>query len=280
MLSVPDFGSWVRRRWPFGWRVYAETKRVNLGFMANSVAFQAFAALLPLFVVVFVIVAFVAGDTLAAQVLTLTEGFLPAQTQQLLATAITSELRATSTSVISVTLLMWGALNLFKGLDTAFSVIYDTSTTSTLVTQTRDALVVFVVLLLAIVGGVGTSSLATLIRVPLLDLLAPGFLFVGLTVVFLPMYYLFPNVDLELRTVLPGTLIAAVGWSILDSLFEVYVTYAAKTTAGVIGTVLLVLTWLYFGSYLLLAGALVNAVLANQSHAPATDDGTPKHKNQ
>ncbi|WP_136717328.1 YihY/virulence factor BrkB family protein [Halorientalis salina] len=275
MPSVPDFESWFSRRWPFGWRVYAESKRVNVQFMANSVAFQTFTALVPLLVVLFVLVATFAGDALADQVLTLTEGFLPDETQTLVATAITRELSATGTSVVSVAFLLWGALNLFKGLDTAFSMIYDTTTSNTRINQTKDALVVFVVLLLAITAAVVAGGTAILTRFPLRELLTPLVLFVGLTVVFLPMYYVFPDVDLSLRAVLPGTLVAAAGWTALESVFRLYVAYAAGVPAGAVGAVLITLAWLYFGSLLLLLGAIVNAVLADDAGRAMSGDSPP-----
>ena len=44
-------------------------------------------------------------------------------------------------------------------------------------------------------------------------------------------------------------------------------------TGGAIGAVLLLLTWLYFGSMLLLLGAVVNAVIAGVRPKPARSGG-------
>ncbi len=82
----------------------------------------------------------------------------------------------------------------------------------------------------------------------------------GLTIAFLPMYYFFPDVDVSVREVLPGVLVAAVGWAALQSLFQVYVALSSSSdSAGPIGAILLLLTWLYFGGLILLVGAVVNA---------------------
>ena len=268
-----DIEGRLERRWPFGWRVYRTIQRVDVGFMANSVAFQAFGALLPLLAVVFIIVAVLAGDALADQVLALTEAFLPEQTRRLLANAVATQLGATSTSVISVAILLWGALNLFKGLDTAFSIIYLTKAENSLVEQTRDALVIFGVLLVGILAAVAAGSVSVVTRVPLYDYLAPLVLVAALTVVFLPMYYVFPDTDVTLRQAVPGALVAALGWTLLQLLFGVYVATAGAGAGGTIGAVLILLTWLYLGSFLVLLGAVVNAVIADVRPVPTAETG-------
>ena len=265
----------LERRWPFGARLYLALRRIDIGFMANSVAFQAFAAMLPLLAVLFIIVAVLAGEAFANQVLALTESLLPAQGRRLLANAVTNQLRTTSASVVSVAVLLWGGLNLFKGLDTAFSVIYRTEAANSLVEQTTDALVVFVVLLLAVVAVILATSLPFLASVPFLGVLTPIVFAVGLTVVFLPMYYAFPDTDVTVRQAVPGAVVAAVGWTLLQLLFGFYVSLTAgDESGGVIGAVLLVLTWLYFGSMLLLLGAVVNAVVADVRPTPVRSGGT------
>jgi len=250
------------RRWPFGARLRAAVQRVDVGFLANGVAFQAFTALLPLLAASFVVVAAVAGDALADQVLALTAGLLPEEGRRLLAAAVTSELQTASASVVSAVVLVWGALNLFKGLDTAFSVIYRTRAENSLVEQTRDALVVFSALLVALTAAVVAGSASFLARVPFLEVLSPLALLVALIGVFLPMYVIFPDASVTAREAFPGATVAAVGWTILLSLFGLYVAFAAGEGGGAVGAVLLLLTWLYFGSFLLLLGAVVNATLA------------------
>lgn len=269
-----DIEGRLQRRWPFGARLYTAFQRVDIGFMANSVAFQAFSAMLPLIVVLFIIVAVVAGETLANQVLALTESFLPEQGRRLLANAVTNQLQTTSASVVSVAILLWGGLNLFKGLDTAFSEIYQTKAANSLVEQTKDALVVFGVLLLAIVAAIAATSIPFLARIPFIGLVAPLVLLVGLVAVFLPMYIEFPDTEVTWRQALPGAILAAIGWTVLQLLFGFYVSVTSSGEgSGVIGAVLLLLTWLYIGSFLLLLGALVNAVIADVRPKPRMSAG-------
>ena len=90
----------------------------------------------------------------------------------------------------------------------------------------------------------------------------------GLVLAFLPMFYVFPDVDVTAREVLPGVLVAAVGWAALQGLFQVYVLVATGGGAtGVLTGVMLLLTWLYFGGVIVLLGVVVNAV-----HGGHTDE--------
>jgi membrane protein len=80
------------------------------------------------------------------------------------------------------------------------------------------------------------------------------------------MYYVFPDVDLRVVEVLPGTVLAAVGLTALESLFRVYVALSSTgETYGVIGSVVVLVTWLYFNGLVLLLGVVVNAVLTNRT---------------
>jgi hypothetical protein len=91
-----------------------------------------------------------------------------------------------------------------------------------------------------------------------------------LVVVFLPLYYLFPDVPVSVRAVLPGAVFAAVGWAALAAVFGVYTSTIANTSIyGFLGAVLLVLTWFYVGALLLLVGAALNAV--RSGHATGGD---------
>jgi len=246
--------------------LYGEYRRVNLSFMAGSIAYQAFVSLLPLFVSIFLLVALVDGRGVAVQVLSATESVLPAATRQLLAQAIQSEISSTATSVVSLLVLLWGSLELFRTVKTAFATIYGTQSTNSLLRQLRYAIVAYLLMLVAVVAAVGATSLSVLSTVPFVDALSVVGLLIGLTAVFLPVYYLFPDVPMSTRGALPGAAVAAVGVTLLQRLFQLYIQYVADPdVAGALGTILVLLVWLYFGSYVVLIGAVVNHAVGERS---------------
>jgi len=267
----------LKRAVPFGKAVIEEFKTENVTFMAGSIAYQAFLSLLPLLILVFFVVSAVGDQNLADRVTTLTNSFLPRNAQQLLGNAISGNVGSAGASAIGVVTLLWGSLKIFRGLDTAFSEIYESTGENSIVDQITDGLVVFVALGLAIVAaGVATSIFAAFEWIPFIGLLSPLLLIVALVIAFFPMYYFFPDIDVSVREIVPGVAVAAVGWTALQSLFQVYVAYSSKTDAyGVLGAIILLLTWLYFGSLILLVGAVVNSVIAGRTGdvADRTDTG-------
>nr|WP_276279014.1 YhjD/YihY/BrkB family envelope integrity protein [Halorussus sp. DT72] len=69
-------------------------------------------------------------------------------------------------------------------------------------------------------------------------------------------------VEMSVREALPGAVVAGVGWVALQVLFQFYLAHAGQYQAyGVIGAVLLLLTWLYFAGAVVLLGGVVNSVL-------------------
>lgn len=154
---------------------------------------------------------------------------------------------------------------MFRGLDTAFSAIYETTAEESFVAQIKKSLLVLVALTVGIVAMVGATSVVAFFSfVPFIGVAVPLLLIVGLCVAFFPMYYLFPDLDLEPRDVLPGTIIGAVGWAVLQVLFQVYVSVSGGG-GNLIASILLLVTWLYFSGVILLLGAVVNAVVMGRT---------------
>jgi membrane protein len=266
---------------PFASAVFAEVRAENVTFMASSIAYQAFVSLIPLLALVFLVVAVVGDQSLANEITTATRSSLPPSAQELLEGYIQGEAAngTAGAGVVGIVTLLWGTLKIFRGLDTAFSEIYDSEAENSFLDQLVDGLVVLLTIAGAAVGAaLATTAFATLGEIPFVGILSPLLLVGGLVAVFSPMYYLFPDVEgLSARQVLPGVLVAAVGWTVLQALFQVYIAYTgagATSAQDVIGAILLLLTWLYLSGLVLLLGAVVNAVLAGRTgdaRADATD---------
>ncbi|RQH03150.1 YhjD/YihY/BrkB family envelope integrity protein [Natrarchaeobius oligotrophus] len=259
---TPDVGAAVSS----GKTVVAGIQEKNVPFMAASIAYQAFISLIPLLVLVFFFVTIVGDEQFAAEVTAATEGFLPQSGQVMVENAIEDSPATAGSTLIGLVVVAWGALKLFRGLDTAFSEIYDSSGENSFLEQLRDAAIVLGGIAFALAAaGLASVAFALFPDVPLIGLVNPIVLVVGLTLAFYPMYYFFPDVDVTAREVLPGVVVAAVGWTVLQSLFQVYVAVAAGSeAAGPVGAILLLLTWLYFGGLILLVGAVVNATRSDR----------------
>ncbi|WP_435361018.1 YihY/virulence factor BrkB family protein [Haloarchaeobius sp. DFWS5] len=256
MVSVSSATTFVRT-------VAGEVKSKNVTFLAGSIAYSAFVSMVPLLLFVMLGIAFFAPN-LQADVLELATTNVSPVLEDFLRQMFESQSGdAAGSSVLGFLLLVWGALKIFRGLDTAFSEIYETDTQNSLPSQVRDGLIVLVSLVLSVAAIiVGTSVFGTFAgRIPYLGVAVPLVLSAGLVLAFLPMYYVFPNTDVSVREVLPGVFVAAFGWALLQGLFQLYVVLAmGGSPTDLVTGIMLLLTWLYFCGVVLLVGVVVNAV--------------------
>ena len=244
----------------------------QITFLAASVAYYAFVSLLPALLLVLVVASTIAGDAMAEQLVGLTQEFLTPAGEDAIAGAIADAPGRGGATVVGVGVLAWSTLKVFRALDTAFLSIYGQIETSSFVSEIKDATAV----LIGIGVGVGVmvaagTVLAALPLGPASRIVSILALPAVLTVAFLPMYRQFPNPPIPVREALPGALFAGVGWTLLQAGFQIYAANAGQYEAyGVVGGILLLVTWLYFAAILVILGAVVNAVLADEA-----DDGPP-----
>jgi membrane protein len=81
------------------------------------------------------------------------------------------------------------------------------------------------------------------------------------------LYWAAPNVHLPFKWITPGALLFTVGWLLASYLFGLYVGRFGgyNTTYGTLGGVVILLIWFYITSLILLLGAQLNAVIAQEA---------------
>ncbi|QSG07277.1 YihY/virulence factor BrkB family protein [Halapricum desulfuricans] len=252
----------VTRTLSVGRTLLRVVRRSPLTLLAAAIAYYAFVSLLPLSLLALSVASALGGDALAETVVAQLSGTLTPSGEELVRSALTTAQGRGGATAIGLAVLVWGGLKLFRGLDVAFSLVYNTHRKVTLFSQFRNALTALfavgvavgaVVIAAALAGlvGVSTAGIPTVIGLP-----------VVLTAAFLPLYVIFPDIELRVRDALPGAVFAAVGWTVLSAVFQVYAASAGGSALyGVLGAVLLLVTWFYVGGLLLLVGAVLNGVL-------------------
>ena len=248
-----------------GTRLVRLARQEQLTLLAAGVAFYAFLSLAPLALLSLALAASIGGEALAAQVTDTTEDVLTPSAQALLTETIVDETGQQGATVVGALGLRWGSSRVFRGLDRAFSSVYGTVASKSLVDTFWDATIAAaaIVIGLSIVTGIELA-----VRfVPFTGhlVLGPLFVVLGLIAAFLPLYMIFPDANVDVREALPGTLLAAVGWFVLSRAFSLYAGLAGQYAVyGALGAVFLVLVWLYAGAIILVFGATLNAVLADR----------------
>ncbi|MFU8867224.1 YihY/virulence factor BrkB family protein [Natronococcus sp.] len=262
-------------RWlEVGRYVAAVARERQISVKSAGLAYHAFNTLVPLVILVLV------GATLVDALEPILEGV--AETfglEDALADADLEEVAGDRgdrirAALLALAILLWSAARAFQAINSAFTGIYGSRehqsyvgsvTTVTLVTAVNTLLATVTIALGVVLVGVVGVSLPVQAGGLLAAVGSAIGLLVALPLVFFPMYYLFPQTDVSVREVLPGTAFAAVTWAALAVGFRIYIaTSESVALFGIAGAILLILTWVYLGALCLLVGAVVNAVLAGR----------------
>lgn len=245
-----------------------EVRAENLTFMAGSLAYHAFVSLLPLLLLALAVVSTVGDATLETGLIELARRTLTPGVSELLTAELQQARTSASLSVAGGVFLLWGTLRIFRGLDTAFSVIYQSESQNTFSDQLLDGLVVLVALVVAVGAVVTVETAVARVSSGTFGWAARRLvIFVGLTLAFLPMYYVFPDQPgMRVAEVLPGAVVATAGLTLLEALLGLYVTFSSSSPRrSVIVAFLVFLTLLYLANLVILLGAAVNVVTSNRT---------------
>jgi membrane protein len=235
-------------------------------FLAAAVAYFGFLSLIPLLLLAITLGAALRIDV-SGEVIAIMGNMVTAAGEDAIANALDASGARSGVTIIGVGVLLWSSLRVFRALDVAFSAIYGISSPKPIHRQLIDAVMVFVTISVAVAGVIAVGVVLPALRLgPLAQVVGPLTLVVTLTVAFVPIFYRFPDVDLTVREILPGTVFAAAGWTILATVFSIYAqTVPTFQLYGVLGAALLVVTWLYLSGIIIMVGAVVNAVLGGRT---------------
>ena len=235
-------------------------------FLAAAIAYYAFVSLVPALLLLVVVATAVFGETIAAQLVASTGDFLTPAGEEAVVDAVSSAGGRTGAGLLGLGVLLWSTLKVFRGLDTAFVSLYGGDEVPGFLKQVTDAASVVV----GIGVGIGVmvvvgAFVAAADVVPLVGTASVLALPAFLAAVFLPMYYLLPQPRIGVREALPGAAFAAVCWTLLQAGFQLYAAGAAQYQVyGVIGGILLLVTWLYLAAVVVVLGGVINVVLAGR----------------
>jgi YihY family inner membrane protein len=162
---------------------------------------------------------------------------------------------------------LWGGLGGFKAMQNVMDNVWDIpvrrrANTIRQIVRALMMLAVFGVFAAASTGlaGLGTATERLQIAGKLLLLLLATAVNVGL---FLLIFKLLTVADVTWRDVLPGAIVAGVGWALLQALGNYLVGRQLRTASelyGFFGIVLGLLSWMYLGAELMVYAAEINVV--------------------
>ncbi|HYI42900.1 MAG TPA: YihY/virulence factor BrkB family protein [Sphingomicrobium sp.] len=279
-----------------GWKeVLVRTSRQssedNVSIVAAAVAFYGFLAMVPMMGAIILIYGLAADpQTVVSHANSLT-GVLPQEVarligEQLLNVVTTSEAKKGLGLLLAIAVALWGARNAASSIITALNIAYEEQEKRgfvrvTLLSLTMTAAAVA----MALLGGVAIAVLGALehllpglgpIGVVLGKVLAYALLGSVAAAAAASMYRYGPSRDRAKWTWLtPGSLFFAVVWIMLTLAFGFYVSQFGNygATYGSLSAVVVLLTWLYLSSFVLLLGAELNSELEHQTARDTTRGG-------
>lgn len=277
--------------------LWREMSSDDVNDFAAGLSYRFFLALFPFFIFVTAVGGVVAQvahvDNPATRLVNQFGDALPADARSVVQTQLEGVLGSRQPGLLSVGLIgtIWAASGAVGALMKATNRMYDVEETRPFWKRTAVALGLTVLgglffvgaFILAVaggaiaraivdaagLGGVAEAGITVLGYVSAIVLLmvAIGFL-----------YWATPNVRLPFKWVSPGAVLFAVGWLGATLAFGLYVSNfgSYNATYGALGGVVILLVWFYLTSYILLAGAELNAVSAQKTRPRDAEAPAPE----
>ena len=262
-------------RWPWlrvSLDVHNRFSELHGGYVAGAVTLALFLSMFPLILVCIAVVGFFssgASNDLAGDIISRL-GLTGAAAEQMREAIDTAEHSRKMASVIGLGGLLWAGL----GVIAAFQYAVDTAWQVT-GRGLKDKL--YAVLWLA---GAGLLMVASVGLTTLLNFLppvvAPAAVLGSLAVYVALFWWTFKVLgsrDVGWRPLLPGALMAAVGFQLMTAVGAVYVPRAVASSSGLygsIGVVFAVLAWLFILGRLLVYASVLNVVLFERQRGTVT----------
>jgi membrane protein len=265
--------------------------------LAAQLAFYFLLALFPALLFVVSLLAYLPVDTAFDTILDRTRPFLPNDVVKLISAEIDKLLSGNQRSLLTFAIAgaIWSSSSAMTAVITTLNRAYDIKEfrpwwkTRLIAIGLSVALAVFVVIAFALV--VGGSDLAAAVaswvgagdafeRVWTIAQWPIALLFVVFAIDLV--YYLAPNADTNWVWVTPGSLLATALWLLTSLGFKWYLQYVSNIAVvqGAIGSVIVLLLWLYLSGFAMLIGAELNAeidrAMPTRDEAPQTPERPKK----
>lgn len=259
------------------WRIVLEARDDNLTGEAAKVAYYFFLSIWPLFLGLFALTGIFGGQPAFEWIMGWIQALLPEEPTRFLeryVRELTTEQRPDMLSV-GILLTFWSGSNIFAALTDGLNVMYDIEERRPW--WKRRAMAIGLLLAASVLLTVGAASilaghelietfgLATaynLLRWPLAFLLLTALLWL--------VYYYLPDRDqgMSLKWVTVGAVVGSSLWVITTTGFRLYVANWGSygETYGLVGSIIVMLIWLYLSALTILFGGEVAVSLEQKVH--------------
>ncbi|MDO4799942.1 MAG: YihY/virulence factor BrkB family protein [Bacillota bacterium] len=270
--------------------LFKKIQQDRLGGLAAEMAYFLLFAFFPLLIVLFVLLSYTQVDF--QSLANFLYQMLPHDIADLVL-AIVKEVTANKNlALLSIGVLtaFWAALKGARALVLGVNIAYNSLRSSNflrtylvaIVATLGIPLIVVITLTFQVAGQTITNFLADYlpradVLIWTLKTLGNVLPLVATGLYFLIFYRLAPNVKVRFRDVIFGTVFATLAWYVASFGFSIYINSFANFSKfyGSIGSVIILMLWLYLTSMVILIGAQINAAVARFRHALPVDRKSP-----
>jgi membrane protein len=274
-------------------RTWTRTWQDNVGLVAAGVTYYGFLALVPLLGIIILLYGTFAEPTAVVTNVRSITAILPPDVAAMIADQLIVAVQTARETrgfgvLIALGIALYGGINAASAIIMALNIAYEEKEKRTLLQFYMIAAALTLgAVVLAVVAVVATTSLAFLGNFA--PNASPVLLFAGKIAGYLlltlaaaavaaTLYRFAPSREnARWRWITPGSLFAASTWLLLTLAFSFYATTITdyNTTYGSLGTIVVLLTWIYLSAYTLLFGAELNSEMEHQT-ARDTTTGAPQ----
>lgn len=248
-----------------------ELKKKNISAFAASTAFFLFLSLIPAMILLCAIIPYT--PLTEANLMAAVTDIAP-DTMDAMFVSMIAEVYDKSIGIISLSAIvtLWsagkGILALMRGLNAVNDVEEDRNYFVLRLVASFYTVLILVLIIVSLILMVFGNLIAGIIEnmVPQSAYLFEAlmhfrllFVWMVLAVVIALMYAYVPGRKAKFEMQLPGAAVASVGWSFITWAFSIYVdVFNGFTAYGNLTTIIILMLWIYFCMYIVLAGACIN----------------------
>lgn len=289
-------GHWAKSPWQMPWpawkdiaiRTWKRTWQDNVGLVSAGVAYYGFLAIVPLLGLVVLTYGILADPRKVVDDFQMLAMIFPADVAKLVAEQLLGAIKSSQETkgigiIVGLFVALYGATNGAGAVVTALNIAYSEKEKRSLL---RYYLTTIVMTLIAVALAIVVLAALTVVTFlgrflpqasPLLVAVTRTAALVGLglfaAAIAATLYRFAPSrEEARWKWITPGSLFAGAAWILLTSLFSYYVARIANYSAtyGSLGTVVVLLTWIYLSAYALVFGAEFNSEIEHQTARDST----------
>lgn len=252
----------------------------DLNGLSAQLAYFFLLSLFPLLIVVFTLIPYIPIPH--PDMLGMIKGFAPADTMKLIEKNVNDVISHRNGGLLSFGIIgtIWSASNGINAIVRAFNKAYNVKESRSFIVSRGMAILltfgmIFVFILAIIIPIFGKEIGVFLFSqlgytsqfLKLWNMISWLVSAIILFLIFTVLYWIAPNVKLRCKSAFPGAAFATVGWIISSLGLSVYVGKISNysLTYGSIGTIIVLMIWLYISAFIIILGGEINAFYSEKS---------------